>query len=100
MRISDWSSDVCSSDLDGESRLGQRIEIDQSRRDEVAVIVGDVITQIKSRRQADAPLGEEVPPKDSSYGQSGIGFIQMVDRIVVDVEIGSTSCRERVCQYV
>src|SRR3546814_5149576 len=36
MRISDWSSDVCSSDLHGLSRLGPRRAHPERRRDERA----------------------------------------------------------------
>src|SRR3546814_8895803 len=79
LRISDWSSDVCSSDLlvrvdeavarDGESGSGVRrclgelrcAQVDAERRQEIAL--------------ADRPMGGAA-------------------------EIGRASCRERVCQYV
>src|SRR3546814_1981646 len=76
LRISDWSSDVCSSDLDHhradeliEGRMGaDPDEGDQRRghRNEVGVHRGN--------RDADAPDPE--------------------------MQIGRASCRDRVCQYV
>src|SRR3546814_2461621 len=79
MRISDWSSDVCSSDLgdrDAVVSAGQRHR--QRRGVAVAVLVGQRI-------------GEDV-------GQRRAGS-ERVDRGLPG-EIGRASWRERVCQYV
>src|SRR3546814_2337550 len=71
MRISDWSSDVCSSDL----------------ADTVLVVHPDGLSQIESG-------GREVKSGPSAIGE--VKSIDLGDR----VEIGRASCRERVCQYV
>src|SRR3546814_4431515 len=72
MRISDWSSDVCSSDL-------QRAE---RRR------AGD-----RQRARARARREVHLPGRDLGDGQ------EAAERDVLP-EIGRASCRERVCQYV
>src|SRR3546814_4350880 len=80
MRISDWSSDVCSSDLDVGDRIGP---------------VGDAVVLIAveeaERRQEAGPDegaegGEEQEAAQVHAGDAG--------------QIGRASCRERVCQYV
>src|SRR3546814_1976718 len=75
MRISDWSSDVCSSDL----------LLDQARRDDD---VSAVVLRVNS-------------PGGSVWASEQIR--RAVDQLKADgkpVEIGRASCRERVCQYV
>src|SRR3546814_4287712 len=74
MRISDWSSDVCSSDLEG-----PRYQLEQSdaeRADGIGTFSWSFVTN------ASRPIQE-------SSGFPAIGL-----------EIGRASCRERVCQYV
>src|SRR3546814_1164574 len=90
LRISDWSSDVCSSDLAAaagsaaeqpflESRLGLRAgPVDRERVGHRAVAL-----QRGARR-----VGREVALHHAQ---------QLVQTLV---EIGRASCRERVCQYV
>src|SRR3546814_4995580 len=73
MRISDWSSDVCSSDLEAEPARGG----DAGHVGAVTVAVGH-----------EGHVGE--------VGQPG----QVGGERQVGVEIGRASCRERVCQYV
>src|SRR3546814_4579718 len=79
MRISDWSSDVCSSDLAG--------------ADEQLVIVD----HIGAADRGDDPLRE-------AFGVTRRGNIVEHDGEFVAAEaaaqIGRASCRERVCQYV
>src|SRR3546814_2413127 len=82
MRISDWSSDVCSSDL-----------------------ISDVALVIEQR--ASIRMGKD---RNASSGLDGFkagAFSAMTEihshagRIhACDQEIGRASCRERVCQYV
>src|SRR3546814_10713144 len=66
MRISDWSSDVCSSDL--------------------------LVARVLHRRQ----LADQVALRQA------FTFHQMQHHleILLRIEIGRASCRERVCQYV
>src|SRR3546814_1355362 len=84
MRISDWSSDVCSSDLTAHGRPGQS-------------------AGPPKRLFAVRCLWRSVPSEDSNSGavaatarrkRQGTGQPEPSD------EIGRASCRERVCQYV
>src|SRR3546814_2962776 len=85
MRISDWSSDVCSSDLAGGN--------------------GELIMR-KSISRAATPLalalllaacgGGKTPANEAAAekGEAQAGHAEG------EAEIGRASCRERVCQYV
>src|SRR3546814_16408158 len=108
MRISDWSSDVCSSDLlpipgkgalDGE--LGLAIGVDWTLR----VVFRDG----RGLRHAvdGGGRGEDERPDPGRH--HGIEEAERLDYVVGVVEcrifvrfaeIGRASCRERVCQYV
>src|SRR3546814_3646454 len=79
MRISDWSSDVCSADLmpgSWKAQLSQMISA------EAAVLTSAMAPSTKRDRS----------------------FIVRVScyllRVRLNVQIGRASCRERVCQYV
>src|SRR3546814_14285181 len=87
MRISDWSSDVCSSDL---SKVDAGV---LALREEVTAVdeVLDVCERLIRGRA----------------GKGGVRLTLETDRglrpIVADrirLKIGRASCRERVCQYV
>src|SRR3546814_10448795 len=86
MRISDWSSDVCSSDLAD----------DQSGR---AVVAAAIIFAV-------APAIDAVVVRQAALAVTAvvaviiIGIIAVVARVGPVPEIGRASCRERVCQYV
>src|SRR3546814_10850423 len=87
MRISDWSSDVCPSDLDVRERLGRRYgESMQATLIETGNLglmeydCGDRELGLAELRRAEAGLHKH-------FGAD-------------HVEIGRASCRERVCQYV
>src|SRR3546814_5859104 len=78
MRISDWSSDVCSSDL-----------------------------LISKRRSTTMPTLAEMPKRLPAVQRRddfllGLGEAGRADWLVTGdkAEIGRASCRERVCQYV
>src|SRR3546814_5581541 len=80
MRISDWSSDVCSSDLY------------RSRQAEGAArgqLVGQVLAD-----QREMPVFVPVGELDAQV-ELHITLLDAEDR-----KIGRASCRERVCQYV
>src|SRR3546814_17941304 len=77
MRISDWSSDVCSSDLNDHQQRGG--EADPAAH-------GDDIRGPAEQR-ADRRGGEQTDGEAPSAGD-GVG------------QIGRASCRERVCTYV
>src|SRR3546814_14638791 len=88
MRISDWSSDVCSSDL---RRLGRALEIEAAVGSLAhAVADGDIAGLAGRGRQRDA----------DEFGGEGIerGGLA-VQREDAATQIGRESCRERGCQY-
>src|SRR3546814_8925265 len=71
MRISDWSSDVCSSDLRRPSVHAMRTELDATDRRLMAI--------------------------DDHLATPNHELAREIDALR---EIGRASCRERVCQYV
>src|SRR3546814_2920740 len=87
MRISDWSSDVCSSDLRA-SRPGARKDREDSSIEEGELSEGD--TGRAEEQADDSPIGEL---KDFLVLQVKRSFLEQN-------KIGRASCRERVCQYV
>src|SRR3546814_7623431 len=110
MRISDWSSDVCSSDLqagfvEGPERRQRRAEHRAAPFDEPVLVAGFVVGEIIGARRA-AERGDDaaryVIDMDAAEDLSG-----QVDPVcaafadaVEDRKIGRASCRERVFQYV
>src|SRR3546814_6093732 len=91
LRSSDWSSDVCSSDL--HPHVGFKVVLD-------AYIAIDAATQATGNEilllagNHDLPRNLEV-----------VGAFEMLEALLdghpkVTTEIGRASCRERVCQYV
>src|SRR3546814_9437993 len=93
MRISDWSSDVCSSDLIDAKRPGQ------SLRRYATFDGADYHSVLLGRRQTTDPLviGEGVVVGSDQTGH--LRFAEVLQRLDPQ-EIGRASCRERVCQYV
>src|SRR3546814_15003880 len=106
MRISDWSADVCSSDLRESSSC------------ELAVADADFL---KAFRAPDIPVHANSPEVEGRHAERfrpnfavpaieapkeeigiPVGQSPRLDRahIVDEKEIGRASCRERVCQYV
>src|SRR3546814_4782833 len=87
MRISDWSSDVCSSDL-----AGRQLGVEQGRRQTAGQAQEDFEVLAAGMQHLDHRLvfeqrGEWRPVMDQ----------QRIDQVG---QIGRASCRERVCQYV
>src|SRR3546814_9555304 len=84
MRISDWSSDVCSSDLPrlvrGLGGIGKGSMI-------AAALTSPCLIRSDGRTITIEPL--RVVPFSHGVGVAGI-----------PLQIGRASCRERVCQYV
>src|SRR3546814_1286140 len=122
MRISDWSSDVCSSDLLALLLRRQLREHDTLARmggDEFAVLLENcggahanaVAEKIRSTIGGFAFTWEgRIHHTGASVGQVEFNGSGLVARDVVEAadrmcyaakaEIGRASCRERVCQYV
>src|SRR3546814_9645906 len=85
MRISDWSSDVCSSDLqlDGSS-MNETI----TKFGHPATLIAEYEHWVVLLRPAQPTLGALILAAKSDATAFG------------DLQIGRASCRERVCQYV
>src|SRR3546814_13021971 len=84
MRISDWSSDVCSSDL-------------------VLVTICSVAVFAAAVAQARGGLLAQpsmAPGLAIVATVAAVGGLLLVDRGVRHGKIGRASCRDRVCQYV
>src|SRR3546814_5061792 len=128
MRISDWSSDVCSSDLAqafatisaGVARPA-RIDGHPGPGNQMGNAVADLLDRSRDLVAEDhglsQPHGAEAavmivveigaadaagPDPDPHLARSGGGGVDSLDaQILRSVnEIGRASCRERVCQYV
>src|SRR3546814_9669394 len=85
MRISDWSSDVCSSDLE---------------EDDHNIAEGLPADEEQDRRQRRGRTAEPVDRRNAEEGEQIIEQpVARMEQIAPD-EIGRASCRERVCQYV
>src|SRR3546814_16149250 len=102
MRISDWSSDVCSSDLkledghieDAEAfvfRVAANLLADRGRR--MATRGGAPLPLEGSEAMVSGVARECVEDRSPERVLLGQDALQQV------LEIGRASCRERVCQY-
>src|SRR3546814_12447939 len=91
MRISDWSSDVCSSDL-------QVAGIMLPATEHAPVHIADVITAIGKLRKTKLDTGAIAAAL--GYDELEIKRLEALAAGPPDVQHGSTSCRERVCMYV
>src|SRR3546814_16462984 len=111
MRISDWSSDVCSSDLFGTETFGDLVyPVNYDRRKKYPLIV----VQYISRGFLRGGVGDEFPiqvfanrgyavlsiqrPKLTALALESHSAAELERRLLT--KIGRASCRERVCQYV
>src|SRR3546814_10614229 len=97
MRISDWSSDVCSSDL-----LGARTNFEGGPSALAAALTGRTprygFHLDERRRGTSRFMLEDRPRSLSDWGAVG-GIVGRTMRSYWE-EIGRASCRARVCQYV
>src|SRR3546814_15855114 len=111
MRISDWSSDVCSSDLSGafhvakpsdllpelQGRLPIRVELGALSEEDFVRILSE--TKAGLPEQYAALLGTE--GVTLNFSDDAIARVaKLAAEVNEKVEIGRASCRERVCQYV
>src|SRR3546814_2254844 len=91
MRISDWSSDVCSSDLQAKGWAGFATINDLTYINpflEAALKACDL--------EIDLTAGSSQPLRQDAVSVVAEAYL----RRTVAVEIGRASCRKRVCQYV
>src|SRR3546814_10413057 len=92
MRISDWSSDVCSSDLDDNRVL---YSAPKAKRDEVTWCRGD-----DSPRAAEPVIADMIDAIAGEVRRDITPHMQDFHIRFREGQIGRASCRERVCQYV
>src|SRR3546814_13108209 len=113
MRISDWSSDVCSSDL----KADLAAVVPAEGGGELAVSDGDAVEALQEidmeEGAAELAVGDALEPDvllalrhladavvlDPAQGLAG-DLARRVLLARLDEEIGRASCRARVCQYV
>src|SRR3546814_1796301 len=103
MRISDWSSDVCSSDLK-ELRRYDRAAVDGSYLD--MAIVRAISERIGAMSQAERAAHPCIGPERADLVIAGCAILSALCRLwpaerlrVADRgQIGRASCRARVCQ--
>src|SRR3546814_4256742 len=99
MRISDWSSDVCSSDLgpepDGDLNIYARIIIDEARRRGISVEVEDAAAGIFTLANGARMVRCRESLSDLT---TAVAMSRCDDKALT--QIGRASCRERVWQYV
>src|SRR3546814_14464102 len=121
MRISDWSSDLCSSDLRNYEYV-QDVRKEQKRKNPGGIhsdvvkisyreshhhIIENIFPETQAHRGEDAPR-IALEDLDQTIARVGL-FLDLLlgrreDRRIADlgtdIKIGRASCRERVCQYV
>src|SRR3546814_8433094 len=84
MRISDWSSDVCSSDL---AHIRNRDTL-------IMTVTATLAGAIGMLANFALFFG------GGNNRNNGLGFIGSLAIMILAPQIGRASCRERVCQYV
>src|SRR3546814_7695347 len=100
MRISDWSSDVCSSDLLIDWRHGARwfwdtlVDADYGNNSMNWQWVAGTGVDSAPFYRIMAPLSQSAKFNAADYIREWVPELSDLD------EIGRASCRERVCQYV
>src|SRR3546814_5070986 len=98
MRISDWSSDVCSSDLERRDNPVWHIHAGSPPEEEVHVSVSMLLNLVNASNSADRGVLwgflARYAPGATPEGN------RLLDRLVDYATLGRASCRERVCQYV
>src|SRR3546814_5865680 len=99
MRISDWRSDVCSSDLWNFAvvRIEAEVAFDDALTDRA---LRRLVTKMEAGRRPPWTV-EEMGDRYPAMRAKVIGF-RAVIRVITPrfKQIGRASCRERVCQYV
>src|SRR3546814_11923595 len=109
MRISDWSSDVCSSDLMELSALDYArtilVDVSIQREAEAALQIMDILDRrdqyswLSSEHQGKPWHSAEIAPSEFlNFAADELAVV--ASGRYSDLKIGRASCRERVCQYV
>src|SRR3546814_14765601 len=99
MRISDWSSDVCSSDLDPHRAAPDGAQRQEVRRRRGIALDRDGARAAIGRARLDGEAAPAVAPHlHAVAGHPVEGDLDI--GLGNQLEIGRASCRESVCQYV
>src|SRR3546814_13426132 len=97
MRISDWSSDVCSSDLGDASYELKTVFADKLNAPYGMALVGNTLYVANQ----DALVKFDYTAGQTKASGAPVKVVDLPSRINHHwTKIGSASCRERVCQYV
>src|SRR3546814_19786390 len=106
MRISDWSSDVCSSDLDSERQRIPREGLAHHREGQAYQSVGAHLQQYASEDGRGGPRRVDMRRRQPSVHRKQGRLDAKTEHEAEEhqpcaqiQEIGRASCRERVCQY-
>src|SRR3546814_3299238 len=116
MRISDWSSDVCSSDLDAHGLVhrGHEEQCDMRRAEKLEILHDSEVAMFSGVARDSRRLVIGCSLLLPALGVNAVGAVEIERKIPREVllarrfqkcgaqlvEIGRASCRERVCQYV
>src|SRR3546814_3219195 len=97
MRISDWSSDVCSSDL-AEEAARRRVRMDIDVESNLPLLAFD---RVQMQQVLVNLMRNAFEAMDSVSGEKVLWMrTRRIGDVVQTEKIGRASCRERVCQYV
>src|SRR3546814_15373244 len=107
MRISDWSSDVCSSDLcifvlAGRARLGGAEDAIEARKRCEAAVERDrdqLVGRPARVRQQPPGFYDAIVVQERAEMVEAQFVVHQLTNSPFRGEIGRASCRERVCQY-
>src|SRR3546814_15605457 len=99
MRIRDWSSDVCSSDLTGDAAMVHLAMPDGRLMRDVfvsprGVVLGSIAPDRRLMAWVRCIRGQLL------LGKRGSWLVELAARLAIGLALGRTSCRDRVCQYV
>src|SRR3546814_4434522 len=98
MRISDWSSDVCSSDLEGRRSYGRIIP---ARAATVSQwVVKEPVGPVAAFTPWNLPVGQLVRKIAGALAAGCSIIVKPPEDTPSSCKIGRASCRERACQYV
>src|SRR3546814_16767539 len=105
MRISDWSSDVCSSDLGDISRRAldvlrraNRIACEDTRVTRKLLSAEGIATPLTAYHDHSGPRERRRLLQAVADGQA-VALVSAAGTPLVSEQIGRASCRERVCKY-
>src|SRR3546814_16981761 len=98
MLISDWSSDVCSSDLVPELLQKRLVIVSVEGVEQLVRLLEDVLLERVQRLfpVPGAPVRRAQPRNDSHQPRDFVSGARLLENL----QIGRASTREKVCQYI